>query len=98
MVLRSCFVISTENEIFNLVLILSDLSLYSFQFFMNEWLNEKAQEASADSPLTVKTENFEPVAPTLNSPNAASVRDRTCSLDVSFGSAKKVFNFKTMDY
>ncbi|PIK52673.1 putative mucin-17 isoform X4 [Apostichopus japonicus] len=59
------------------------------RFFMNEWLNEKAQEASADSPLTVKTENFEPVAPTLNSPNAASVRDRTCSLDVSFGSAKK---------
>lgn len=59
------------------------------RFFMNEWLNEKAQEASADSPLTVKTENIEPVVSAINSPSAAAIRERAPSLDVSFGSAKK---------
>lgn len=63
---------------------------------MNEWLNEKAKEASADSPLTVKTENFDPILSNLNSPGTPSVRERTTSADASFGSAKKVMTYLTI--
>ena len=69
---------------------------------MNEWLNEKAQEASATKPLTIKTEPADMLAAGSSSPVSSSqltksgpllnlgTREAKGNLEASFGSAKKV--------
>ncbi|XP_038054286.1 inactive histone-lysine N-methyltransferase 2E-like isoform X2 [Patiria miniata] len=63
------------------------------KFFMNEWLNEKAQEASATKPLTIKTEPADIISPSHSSPGSVlhlnTSREPRGNLEASFGSAKK---------
>ncbi|XP_033643486.1 inactive histone-lysine N-methyltransferase 2E-like isoform X3 [Asterias rubens] len=74
------------------------------KFFMNEWLNEKALEASANKPLTIKTEPSEILTSSNSSPgsslqlskpstlwalNASISKEVKTNLEASFGSAKK---------
>ncbi|XP_022108494.1 histone-lysine N-methyltransferase 2E-like [Acanthaster planci] len=71
------------------------------KFFMNEWLNEKAQEASANKPLTIKTEPADMMAAGHSSPSSSLQLSKTGPLlnlgtkeakgnpEATFGSAKK---------
>lgn len=46
------------------------LLLFYVQFFMNEWLNEKAFESLAGKPLTIKTDQLDlSYSSNLSSPN-----------------------------
>ena len=73
---------------------------------MNEWLNEKALEASANKPLSIKTESLESFAASVSSPSTPTQLSKSASftnlstplsktnlegsLSGSLGSAKKV--------